>query len=501
MPSIIMSQINPPSDTSANMTSLPDPNIAAIIWHVSVAMVGLPGNIMILLVYGSSTKMTSSQICLYTIAIADLLGCLNLPIRYQFFQNHFVFLNPWCKIGESTTIFVTHLELSLLSLAAVERYRAVQNINNNRHTSRVNIFVMVSLCILIAITFSVLATSLLSLCEQANFNSSVRMIAFGVFVLPFLIIIAVMYLKIALILRRRVGAETPQISPENQLQPEIHFDSNRSAHPQHIQSQHNLPVHMPKVTSPNVRQQSNPGPSDYQQRGQDFKKISQQHSQSVLGLKNQIPHEEEQDGSSEAWNDPSRTITDKDFIEIQFVEVARKRQRVGETTSVDWLEDYKDNIKQLTDAEHAQAMASHWQQLPGVVIQNDSDTTAEKIIRPSIARNLAHDPPSSQEDVIPHIPQLDTAEEPNPRYSNLWLLRKITIMLFITTTVCVFTFCMVLLSRIFWPENKFIFNVFVDLTIINYAINPFIYSIVNKSFRDEWIICYRKVRQFVRQHW
>ena len=116
-------------------------------------------------------------------------------------------------------------------------------------------------------------------------------------------------------------------------------------------------------------------------------------------------------------------------------------------------------------------------QLPGAVfsshVNNDHEVTEEESERrrPTVlSLTTSHD--------VPPIPDLG-----NNVLENCSLYKKVTLMLFIATLVTIGTNVGLLAMPLM--DSKIVLRVFLNISAVRHAANPFIYSIVNKSFRDD----------------
>ena len=120
--------------------------------------------------------------------------------------------------------------------------------------------------------------------------------------------------------------------------------------------------------------------------------------------------------------------------------------------------------------QQRQPIVNTWQQLPGAVISDSNSDIVDQIPGVIIRHtNLLQGGPSSPVDMeIPTIPTFDVAEQaPNQgNHNGRRLYRKVTLMLFIASTVCVLTYCISPLSKIFGLDHL---EVLKEVIIINYA--------------------------------
>ena len=460
--------------STANATDLEnDTNIAALMGYVLVAFIGLPGNTLILLVYGRhTTRMTSSQLIIFSIAVVDFLGCLNLPLRYQLFYNKLFYSNPlnysWLKVAISTTAAVTVLELSLLSLAAFERYRAVQNINNmdplTQVRNRRKILGLIFMCFLITVSLTMFVIIIMLVNRRGTrtgwfLNSASTLVVFALFIFTTIIFIVGMYIKVGLLLHRRIRPD-PQVPPQSQLQERSIPCPNK-----------NIELELEKD---DFRSSKQPLPTDA------VKGVCEESSSQNGDQWWEIVLEEVRD-----LNNDVDDSTDDEIVNINAMKYIADRQstknlRTGEIG--------------LPSRPAASSVTETEQQLPGVVT-SEVDIKMTRSDCPSKIYSVSRE--IEEATAIPTIPSENIAEHVPIRQNKIRLLRKITYMLFIASSVCIVTFSLSPLARVFWPDSYLVFQ---ELFIINYAINPFIYSIVNECFREECMTFFSKVFQSMRSN-
>ena len=99
----------------------------SVVFLSTVAVVGVPGNSLVLLVYLTKLKLTSTKFLIIVMAVFDLL--INLVvIPLQLFEIYHQFrypADPWCGVVKYLTTFVTGVGAYLLLVVAVVRYRKI----------------------------------------------------------------------------------------------------------------------------------------------------------------------------------------------------------------------------------------------------------------------------------------------------------------------------------------------------------------------------------------
>ena len=555
---------------------------AVFVWYVLVAIFGLPGNLLVLAVIGihRPRRMTSCQMIIFAIGIVDLLGCLNLPLRYQrfFSSDSFPYRAipfPWCHVAVFTTIAISTMELYLLALAALERYRTVENVNNE--PARKTIIVGICACIVIA-TFSPMFVILYadtnvhrmqcSLTTHTEESQSIIRVAVYVcvFIFPPIAVILVKYIKIALLLRRRVlmwpvppdsnSPHHPELDSnrrklDNKVAPNLEISYNCKGSCQSVPgvpgsskigiSSISLKVQDECSSTPptDIRHKTiasiHKTPVQHQVRDvqpSTSKSIShisrlfcsvQATTTTITTTTTTTPAPEEcckqvseyingteedtkTDGQRCSTVEQGQDTIDFESIQLGFLELTHSSIMCN-AGNPPMMRDLSDISERRTlklvaaTQQQRQPIVNTWQQLPGAVISDSNSDMVDQIpgviIRHTINPLLQGGPSSSVDMEIPTIPTFDVAEQsPNQgNHNGRRLYRKVTLMLFIASTVCVLTYCISPLSKILGLDHL---EVLKEVIIINYAVNPLIYSIVNECFRDECIELFHSLIQCIR---
>ncbi|XP_038070542.1 D(2) dopamine receptor-like [Patiria miniata] len=127
-----------------------------VIFHIIVGVVGLPGNALIVLVYGRKRQMMSHDVFILALAVADLMVCLFTPVTvYHWFISRSYTSGLLCRLVLTMT-FVTVYNSSYLTTAiAVDRYRAICR-PHRRCTSTVRrAKITAALCLTLALISSI----------------------------------------------------------------------------------------------------------------------------------------------------------------------------------------------------------------------------------------------------------------------------------------------------------------------------------------------------------
>lgn len=95
---------------------------------VTVLMIlGVPGNLIAVLVYITKMKRSTSGYFIITLALSDLMNCIiSLPIEVVLITNFWSFDVPWlCKLSRFHTAAMNNTSSFILAAIAVERFRSI----------------------------------------------------------------------------------------------------------------------------------------------------------------------------------------------------------------------------------------------------------------------------------------------------------------------------------------------------------------------------------------
>ena len=612
-----MESLVPGSMTAANTSSffdtvdcakdIDEANVVILIWNVLVGVVGLPGNTLILLVHGSklsTNRMTSPQLIIFYLAFADLFGCLNLPLRYHRYYNA-ALPDAWFKIGVCTSTFANVQQLILLVLAAVERYRAMHKVNRpirqaqNTCINKVKKSGMLIFCVLASAFLSIITLLFMNksqrrhlLCDD-NIGTLKKMYGFITFGL--IGVIVTMYVKIALILRRRMRPEpsgTPTTPPltEN-VRRNDHFTSlfqvkdgfgNTTSSIEHdkwcvplptvsvnmgvnedqagldiqnkvdrnrLQLDGTVPVNLPTtikrrgprsagICCPEHDQSDAVIVSEpvvtYVDVHEQVAQLSSVNHQCMVPESRDIPDVKETTGSAGTCcqehlqsdavivsDDESREISNvmdqtkngsldsQDFVSIQlhFPEEAFDIQSDNEIDNKQLAPNNRDVTCALSSPktksyEPMSSINGNWHQLPGAVIDEHDLQVPDASPLPKRPKNIhvqENNPwvvPQNFEDDDIAAPKIPTLEDRAQKHNDGGrLFRKTTIMLVVVSALCILTEAPRPVAFIFWPRYRWVFR---EISLINFAVNPFVYGIVNKCFRKDCMTLFRRIQTLAR---
>jgi len=96
--------------------------------YISVLInVGIPGNILVLLVYGTQLRTATGRYAIIVLAICDIINCaLSIPVEMFIITNYWAFEYSFlCKLSRFTTYALNNSSGLILLAIACERYRAI----------------------------------------------------------------------------------------------------------------------------------------------------------------------------------------------------------------------------------------------------------------------------------------------------------------------------------------------------------------------------------------
>ena len=464
--------------------------IGIIICYVSVGIVGLLGNTLTLIVSCNSSKRKTAQMIVFMLGVVDLVGCLALPLRYLIQYNPGI-LSPFlCSSLPSIVIFCSHISILSLLVTAVERYKAVQNVNSNTNNSVYKLF---ALCVVISVVVAVLFRYFVKLdiyytdgtfyCKPFSLMDIHLPTSFKVpellLIISSVIVIMGLYFKIVLLLRRRIGIQRKNSYLPNSLE----LTSPKGLHFPKLKQDNCIANNESKrVNSNEVMQICNAtqAKSDNSlsnsvnniQDNQDRFRLN-----NICGYKS--PPETDSDSKISFSVADVYTVSGTCFTPPNPPVVspppstsipATKPATTGLTLSLE-------AVAKLQSAENKTDCSKN---LPGVgADDNKNDIPRINDITISLE--------------TPSIPNsFEMAEEDQQAYLyKSQVFTKTTLMLFIVTVVCVATYGMT--SALFLIDVKGS-QYFWELVIINHAINPFIYSIVNVELRKEYQALFSRIQ-------
>ena len=461
-------------------------------WYTIVGIIGLLGNALTLIVtWCSKSKLKSVHIGILWLAIVDLLGCVALPIRYFYFFDVRKLSPIMCKVFLKINLFLRLLPFYSLVPVAIERFKAVKNMNNTGHMCNKTIFLMIALCLLCSLTVVGIfhlsdelgASYPVSLqCQIADSEepayvdysagSKLRMfsvVVLAVSVLSTISIVTVLYFQIAVLIRTRIGPQTAEHDQCQQMrEPELPVPDlcPPTSHPQGLAEEGDNAI--PKqglwwdVVLKDIHQLHD---------DEDEADSMDRNCVSVISM-NDVPF-----CPADSYSARTEYPQDND---IRHTEASVTLSDTVITKGVSRKRSFENQVPL---------------QLPGAVfishVNNDYEVTEEELKRgkPTVL-NL------TTSNDIPTIPDLGNNERDNELQNRMFLYKKTTLMLFVATVVTIGTNVGLLVTPL--ADSKIGERVFLELSPAQYAANPFIYNIVNESFRNDCKIVFSRVSERIR---
>ncbi len=455
--------------TTSNSTKLHDEFETVIIWYAAIGICGLIGNSFVIAVTSSRSRLNSSHLMIIWLGCTDLISCLALPLRFIAFYKAMMVSPSLCAVGRCFVVFLVFLNTNSRAAVAIERYKAVQKINRNEHLSDKTVRALIVLCILSSAIFTIpfiwfvmndstLCNKLDSLSIFVNTNFIGFIAPSTLIVVSTFILITVLYIKIGILVKKRVGWESNRI-PTQQLPNE---DS---------------------LSEP-VRPTEGKAKDDLRR----WKKI-------LMNLRQVKDGEEFKRGASD-------TISSQ-FADLQLIEdtclseipndAASSRPSVymisGASPKSGPPQSGQETVSTCECHFPGPSTSSCLHQIPGIVMEEHDN---EKQIKLPARHNTVILPDSDDNrKEEPDIPALN-----NQYQQNFMIIRRVTRMLFITTLVFFVTYFVSSVVVLVFPYGlgRHICREFI---LINHVINPVIYSTVNEGFRESSISFVHRIREMI----
>ena len=210
-----------------------------ITWYILAGSIGLVGNIFVLVVYCNTKRLQTARLVVSWLAFVDLIGCLTFPFRYLILFQADTLSRPLCIAIPLIIVFSINLTTFSLVVAAIERYRKVRFFNKQYRNDTI-IFVSIVVSVLLALGVATMTRINIQQDKYIddafhctpfnhksffeNSNPGLRIIGSLLF-LCCIVIMTILYMKIVLLLRRRVGI------PRTQQQPDCSPNTEHNADP------------------------------------------------------------------------------------------------------------------------------------------------------------------------------------------------------------------------------------------------------------------------------
>ena len=113
-----------------------------------LSVIGIPGNILMILVFTLKHKSSICRTIILALAIYDLLVCgITLPFDFYDLYNHITFRGKWvCKIFRTLNYLFVFNSSSMIQLMTVDRYRRVCRPMKRQMSQRITINCIIVIC-------------------------------------------------------------------------------------------------------------------------------------------------------------------------------------------------------------------------------------------------------------------------------------------------------------------------------------------------------------------
>ncbi len=433
---------------------------AIVIWYAAVGICGLIGNCFVIAVTSSRSHLNSSHLMIIWLGCTDLICCLSLPIRYKLYYQTMTGSPALCAVGRWIVVFLIFLSINSLATVAIERYKAVQNINRDEQLSKKTVRALVVLCVLTSVVFTIpfiwflnSNTTSCSKLDKNDISVYTNFIGFTVTsmltTLSTFILITVLYVKICILVRTRVSQ---QRNPVQQLPNE-----NSLSEP--------------------VRPTEGKAESDFSQRTREPMNL------------HQVKEDDE-------YHRRESDVVGCEFVDLQLIEetpsqlpnnAASSRSSMYMISGTNPMSGpLQSEQESVSSCKYPGPSTSSLHQIPGLVMDerdNESQIPPTKMHSTIIAPD-SNDSRNNE----PVIPVLNDQNQ-----HNFMITSKVTCMLF-TVTLVFFVTYVISSIVLFFPHGK-VRQFFRESVLINHAINPVIYSIANKGFRESCISFVNRIRE------
>ncbi|CAC5385790.1 unnamed protein product [Mytilus coruscus] len=125
------------------------PLLAPMIFVGCLTMIGIPGNILVLLVYSMKRRSSAQRTIILAMAVYDLLVCtITLPFEFYDLFIHLNFPELWiCKIFRTLNYFFVFNSSSIMQVMTIERFRRVCRPLKIQMSAKIALSCMITICI------------------------------------------------------------------------------------------------------------------------------------------------------------------------------------------------------------------------------------------------------------------------------------------------------------------------------------------------------------------
>ena len=491
-----------------------------ITWYLLVGLTGVLGNTFVLVVFFQAKRLRTAKLVVSWLAFVDLFGCLTIPFRYLILFEADKLLQPLCIAIPPILHFSGFLTLFALVVAAIERYRAVRFVNKLQNDKKDNtiVFVIIAFSVLLALLFGTMSRFQVQLdkyengifyctpVSQESFNDSSDIMEKVTSTLAALIIfcsiflITVLYVKIALILRRRIAVPSPQRQPNCSTINSIEHNStpfdDEDEDSKSFQSERwdGIFELCETLSSPNLESKEvvgingikpimfsiiNTDMTEKQHYNHSTKCLKMSQSASPLAQDIVLPRK------ASAMILPHVRVTSNARHSTNLsANTSTSAATTSKALSHSQSQAVKITPKRAAATDPSVSLALR--QLPGAVLEDKENLSTLNSLskRP---RQLSLVSAGNEEAAIP------TLEECSNHKRGLQMITKTTLMLFTATVMCIVTYGFVAIF-VMLSESSKAGDFVLEFMLIIHVINPFVYNFVNEGFRDECKDFFKKIK-------
>ena len=571
----IMAVINTTfSSIASNETQLENGLRAVYIaWYVLSGSTGLLGNTFILIVFFHAKRLQTAKIVVSWLAFVDLIGCLTIPFRYLILLQTDKLSKQLCIAIPPILHFTSTLTLFSLVVAAVERYRAVRFVNKlQNYRNDAVLFASIAFSVLLASfagamsrfqvqldhyedgTFHCTPVSLESFPDSPDIMEKVTRALSGLIILRCITVITVLYIKIALSLRRRIAAglpnthRQPNCSTDNSAEHNAAPTDDNNEESKSFQGERWDGIYE-LCTSPN---RESKGVADVNEIEPEILSITsnpmtenQGEKYSSLCLKPDLwtrtlsrsasplaldvvppqkasamvlPHTRVISHSRDDANLPANTSTSAattskalSHSSSQTVKVTRERAAtINGNVSLSSCQllgvviGGNENVSPSTRPRQIFLVSAGYEEARTVITASNQNASLASCQLPgAVLGDNKNASATNSPSIRPRHTfmfssgneeaAIPTLEEVTNHKRGLHMITKTTLMLFIATVMCIITYGIVALFFKILDSSE-ASGFLLELMLIIHVINPFVYNFVNEWFRDECRDVFKKIK-------
>ena len=510
-----------------------------ITWYVFAGCIGLPGNIFVFVIFCNAKRLQTARIVVSWLACVDLFGCLTIPLRYLILFRADKLPQPVCIAIPPILFFSYHLTLLSLVVTAIERYRALRFPNNHNNGINAIIYVLIVSSVLLSVIMAAMSRFILQQdkyngdgfsCTSVGFDSftdyqaPIVVVAEALVIFCSISLITALYIKIALILRRRVGTpnlQQPGCSPDGQdtapseeqnqrknsrqddhwkdviLECNPHQElaettrklnkdcTSKTIELKRVADVNEVQPEFVSITSLVMNEMQRDNISTLNRPGNIIRAPSKSTLHTAVDVVTPVtssskilPHAHSSVTLASQGDDASlsESMTSKMSKAASTTEAAIQSQAVEES------------LQRVTVTPSNQdAPLSLFHQLPGAVAEDNEKLSTMNHLSLG-PRQISLIQPKKEEFTIPTL----EIDERNNHIIGRNVIMKTTLMLFIATAMCIITYGLVALTLMFEATKAADF--FLEFLLINHVINPFVYNFVNEGYREECRRVFKKMK-------